>query len=109
MNDYGDLTDSILSLDEVWLLVAYNRAKTSENGWQNVLPMVQKLEQNNTPYVILSASMPEEFADCGYRTTMPFAFTDETTLKTMVRSNPGWVVLNKGTVIKKYHYNDSPK
>ncbi len=109
MDEYGDLTDSILSLDEVWLLVAYNRAKTAENGWQNVLPMVQKLEQNNTPYVILSASMPEEFADCGYRTTMPFAFTDETTLKTMVRSNPGWVVLNKGTVIKKYHYNDSPK
>ena len=109
MNDYGDLTDSILSLDEVWLLVAYNRAKTSKNGWQNVLPMVQKLEQNNTPYVILSASMPEEFADCGYRATMPFAFTDETTLKTMVRSNPGWVVLNKGTVIKKYHYTDSPK
>jgi uncharacterized membrane protein YphA (DoxX/SURF4 family) len=109
MNDYGDLTDSILSLDEVWLLVAYNRVKTSENGWQNILPMVQQLEQNNTPYLILSASMPEEFTDCGYSTTMPFAFTDETTLKTMVRSNPGWVVLNKGTVIKKYHHNDSPK
>ena len=109
INNYRDITDSVLSLDEVWLLVAYNRPKTSKNGWQNVLPKLKILEQNNTPYLILSASMPEDFIDCGYREIMPFAFTDETTLKTMIRSNPGWVVLNNGTVIKKYHHNDSPK
>ena len=109
MNDYGDLTDSILALDEVWLLVAYNHAKTSEKGWGNVLPTLEKLAGEGTPHIVLSASMPEDFAAYGLTNQTPFAFTDETTLKTMVRSNPGWVVLNKGSVAKKFHHNDSPR
>ena len=35
-----------------------------------------------------------------------FYFTDETTLKTIVRSNPGVLVLEKGTIKQKVHYND---
>mgnify|MGYP000683641762 CR=1 FL=1 len=35
-----------------------------------------------------------------------FYFTDETTLKTIVRSNPGILVLEKGTIKQKVHYND---
>ena len=97
-----------LNLDEVWLLVAYNRAKTNEKGWANVLPTVNDLSVSGIPYVVMSASMPEELHALGLPEDAPFAFTDETTLKTMVRSNPGWVVLKKGVVAHKYHYNDSP-
>ena len=35
-----------------------------------------------------------------------FYFTDETTLKTIVRSNPGILVLEKGTIRQKVHYSD---
>ncbi len=108
MSDYGDWTDSILNLDEVWLLVAYNRAKTHEEGWKNIQPTAQKLLDEGIPVVALSASMPEDLHAVGLSPEVPFAFTDETTLKTMVRSNPGWVVLRKGVVDQKYHYNDSP-
>jgi len=108
MSDYGDITDSILALDEVWLLVAYNVKKTHEKGWGKVLPKLAQLSRNNTPHLVLSASMPEELQVFGLQLETPFAFTDETTLKTMVRSNPGWVVLQGGTVSAKYHYNDTP-
>jgi len=39
---------------------------------------------------------------------LPFAFytCDETALKTIVRSNPGVIVLEKGTIIAKKHFND---
>ena len=108
MSDYGDMTDSILALDEVWLLVAYNVEKTSVEGWEKVVPKLAQLSQNNIPHVVLSASMPEELQALGMPIETSFAFTDETTLKTMVRSNPGWVVLQRGTVTAKYHYNDTP-
>jgi len=35
-----------------------------------------------------------------------FYFTDETTLKTIVRSNPAILVLEKGTITQKSHHND---
>jgi hypothetical protein len=38
----------------------------------------------------------------------PYFFVDETILKTMVRSNPGVILIQDGTVKGKWHYNDTP-
>jgi hypothetical protein len=34
---------------------------------------------------------------------------DATMLKTMIRSNPGLLLLDKGVILKKWHYNDIPE
>ena len=39
---------------------------------------------------------------------IPYYYSDKTLLKTMIRSNPGLVLLQDGEVIKKWHYNDIP-
>ena len=39
----------------------------------------------------------------------PFAITDETTLRTMIRSNPGLMLLKGGKVIRKWSHNELPK
>ncbi len=39
----------------------------------------------------------------------PFAATDETTLRTMIRSNPGLMLLKDGKVIGKWSHNELPK
>jgi hypothetical protein len=36
-----------------------------------------------------------------------FYFCDMTTLKTIVRSNPGVLELQKGTILQKLHWNDA--
>lgn len=38
----------------------------------------------------------------------PFCYVDQITLKTIIRNNPGVVVLQKGTVVKKFHDNPLP-
>ncbi|MDR1331316.1 MAG: DoxX family protein [Tannerella sp.] len=39
----------------------------------------------------------------------PFLIADDVTLKTMIRSNPGLVVLEEGTILGKWHHNDMPE
>lgn len=107
--DYGDLTDSILSMDNVWLLISYNEGKSSSKGWEKVVPHALDLSKNGQPVFLLSASMPEDFLKYNLPNGVIHGFTDETTLKTMVRSNPGWVQLSQGTVANKLHFNDSPR
>jgi hypothetical protein len=39
----------------------------------------------------------------------PYYFADATVLKSMIRSNPGIIVLKDGVVRAKYHYHDIPE
>ena len=40
--------------------------------------------------------------------TYPVYFADDIVLKTMVRSNPGLMLLHNGVIVKKWHYRDFP-
>ena len=39
---------------------------------------------------------------------LQFCLTDETTLKTMVRANPGYILLKDGTIIGKWSWANLP-
>lgn len=43
-----------------------------------------------------------------YNLLYPFVFMDETVLKTIVRSHPGYVLMKDGVILKKWHYNNIP-
>jgi uncharacterized membrane protein YphA (DoxX/SURF4 family) len=60
--------------------------------------------------VILTAAPKVEFeAFCKQQGLVaPYYFADATVLKTMIRSNPGILLLENGRVVAKWHYNDTP-
>jgi len=62
-------------------------------------------------FILLTSTSPDSFESIRNETGAQFDFfnADEITLKTIIRSNPGLIVLKKGTILKKYHFNNIPK
>ena len=58
-------------------------------------------------FYILTASGTEEAGS--YKNGLEFCSADETTLKTMVRSNPGYLLLKEGTIIGKWSWANVPE
>jgi hypothetical protein len=66
--------------------------------------------ENGHSFIALSASGLQECEEFKADHELPIEFynTDEIQLKTMVRSNPGLILIQNGTILNKWHYNDFP-
>lgn len=62
---------------------------------------------NNISFYILTSSGKDEVN--GYENGLTFCTVDETTLKTMVRANPGYVLIKNGIIIGKWSWANVPK
>ena len=105
-----DMTDSILNLNKVVLVVCYDIEKTNIKGHRSINNFLSYSIDNRIPVYGLSSSSKDELnsklsnIDLKY----PYFLVDQTTLKTIVRSNPGIIVLDKGVVIDKFHWRNAP-
>ena len=112
-DDYGyDITDELLS-DKAYslMMISYNIEKADEgslmamNQW-NYLQNISG-DFSFIPVTASGTSMKEELtAELGLEYT--FYSADEIMLKTMVRSNPGFVLLKNGTIVAKWSHKDFP-
>jgi len=61
-------------------------------------------------FICLTSTLFDNCDAFAAETGAPYDFfhTDEIVLKTMIRSNPGLLVLKNGTIVAKYHNNDIP-
>lgn len=61
-------------------------------------------------FLCLTASSEQDITDWQENTgaEYPFALMDEITLKTMIRSNPGLILLKKGVVLRKWSVSNLP-
>lgn len=107
--NYEDMTFDILESEEpVTLLVMYDLNKTDRSLLPKVQALYEQCRTNNKPFYILTGSdeqtIEEFFADLGDISPEECVLTcDGVTLKTIVRANPGVVVLQNGTVMDKYN------
>ena len=73
-------------------------------------PVVAQAKMNGIKVIALAPStkeMADDFVkDSGLE--IPFYNVDDITLKTIVRSNPGLVLMKNGIIIKKWHYKKVP-
>jgi len=108
--DEMDITDSILSAKKAYLVISYNIGKTNTEASKKLSDLYLDCKEKGITFVALSASSDELIEEfCHENNIMfPYHFTDETTLKTIIRSNPGLVEIEEGTIKGKWHFNDFP-
>ncbi len=106
-----DITDSILSAPSIFLLVGYQIEKTNKEAYKEINEFALAAERAGVPFLGVTASLSASVEAMRHelQTPFPFGTMDETTLKTMIRANPGILLLKKGLVVAKWHHNDLPE
>ncbi|WP_235982934.1 BT_3928 family protein [Kordia aestuariivivens] len=104
----GDLTEMMLQEEKLIMVVMYNLDKAKEAGFSKVKSFTDKAINAGYKVIGVSSSDPQNLKDLADLMQFNFDFylSDETALKTIIRSNPGILKLEKGTIIDKAHYND---
>lgn len=103
-----DHAAELLEEDKLVMVVAYDLAKSNYEAFSKVAEATKMAKDRGYKVIGMSASSSDMANDIKnqYGLDFDFYFTDETTLKTIVRSNPAILVLKKGTIQQKVHYND---
>lgn len=109
--DGEDLTEELMNREKLMLFVGYNLTKADPRGLEKLKELSEKAMQNGYSVFFFSASTQADFdlLKEQYGWNFELLFCDETTLKTIIRSNPGVLTLNKGTVKGKWSWRSLDK
>ena len=110
--DDVDYTESLMQEAELFLLVMYriNEAPVSPKLHKRLNDLVRSCDEAGVIFLGMSSSGYDQVEEYRHQVQAAYqvAFCDETTLKTIVRSNPGLVYIKNGVIAAKWHYNDLP-
>lgn len=94
-----------------FLLVAPFLEKADDSAADQLNEIFEYSQRMRYPFVCLTSSSQENIEQWqDYNgAEYPFAWTDGTLLKTMIRSNPGLILLKGSTIVAKWPNTDYPK
>ncbi|MBD1394343.1 BT_3928 family protein [Mucilaginibacter glaciei] len=95
----------------LWI-VAYNLEETNTEALGRINALSANLIQNfNTRVVILTSNAPSNAEPFAKKQKLigELFYADGVPLKTMVRANPGIMLIKNGTVVNKWHFHNMPK
>ena len=103
-----DLTQQFLEEEKLLMIVSYALEKAEVEGLEKLKDVSEKAKKQGYTVIGLTTSNSRKKQEVkrDFKLDFDFYLTDEKVLKTIVRSNPGLLILNKGTVMQKVHWND---
>ncbi|MDR1624731.1 MAG: DoxX family protein [Tannerellaceae bacterium] len=111
-NDNRDVSDIILYNEEpIFLLIAHKLEEANDGRIDEINNLYDYVLERKIPFYCITGSAQKciqawiDITGAEY----PFLFADDVLLKTIIRSNPGLVLIKNGTVLKKWHYKDIPE
>ena len=110
-SDGEDITEAVLAdTSYVFLLVSPHLEQADDSRLDLINKLYEYAREHDYGFYCLTASTQQNTVRWHDITgaEYPFCQTDEITLKTVIRSNPGLVLLKDGTIIRKWSHNDLP-
>ena len=107
-----DITEQVLTKKGyTFLLVSPRLAVADDSNFGDIDQIYEYAEENGADFYCVTASANDEIERWRDLTGAEYKFcnADETTLKTMIRSNPGLILLKDGTIIGKWSHNALPQ
>ena len=106
-----DLTNKVLAdTGYSFIFISNDLSAVNSNLWFKVINYYEYSIINNHNFYFLTSSATENARNTKISFKLPFdfMFTDQTALKTIMRANPGLMLLKDGVIIGLWHYNDFP-
>jgi len=106
-----DITEAVLSdSNYIFLILAPDLETASKKGLQDLNTFALKCRELGFVPIGLTSSPNNQIARYKeeYQPDYDFCTADETTLKTIIRANPGLMLLHKGTILGKWNHRDAP-
>jgi hypothetical protein len=102
-----DLTQQILNFRGYTVfMISKKLEEAGKNHLSEGFRIGNYCKTNGINFYILTSSGTEEVKS--YENGLTFCSADETTLKTMVRANPGYILLKDGTILGKWSWANIP-
>ncbi|MDO4161066.1 MAG: triose-phosphate isomerase [Prevotellaceae bacterium] len=107
-----DITDSVITRKGYSFLLISPHLETAEDtNFGDIDQIYEYSQEHGYDFYALTASTEKAIQHWRDITGAEYNFfnTDETTLKTIIRSNPGLLLIKDGTIIGKWSHNRLPK
>ena len=106
-----DVTQKIITNPTYnFLLISYDIGLASKEIQPKINEFVKECSKDSVAFIGLAGSSAKDIDNFRHDVNALYDYyiTDQTVLKTMIRSNPGLMLLKNGVVINMWHYNDFP-
>ncbi len=109
-NVYTD--DFIANPDYQFLVIAYDLLNTDKDAFEMINAFYREVDHAGFSMIVITSSLPGDVREFVQKEKLDqhleFYFADDIVLKTMVRANPGIMLMKDGVVVAKWHHNDLP-
>jgi uncharacterized membrane protein YphA (DoxX/SURF4 family) len=109
-NEDGDYSEEIFIGNKLLILIS-SMAKLDDSNLDQIDLLVKSLSGSPVEPILVAAGGAEEIKSfaMGRGWDILSLQADATVVKTMIRANPGILVLKDGEVLAKYHHNNTPE
>jgi len=109
----NDVTNQYFQIpDYHFFVIAWDLKKADPEAMQHIDSLYHSAEAEGKSFIIITSNLEENIAAYTEKHNIlkdaPFYNSDDIALKTVVRANPGLVLINNGEIEAKWHHNFLP-